>query len=305
MHPRVLVCGNGNAAIGCIKALLNLNAEICGVLPDKNDGGTDGWQRSVVKYAHDHDIPVRQKSLKIPETILWIGEQKPDFIFSCQYYEIIPSELLIAQKFDVINLHFSPLPRYRGCFPGAWSIMNGEQTAGVTLHYIDEGIDTGDIIGQKIFTIEPVDNARTLYEKSVEHGISLFKEHLPLIFARTNKRVPQDGTSATYYGRNSIDFSQKRINWNQPTEKVFNWIRAFTFPPMQYPETTDGVNVLRVAKTERRLLKPLQKPGTVVTGNETGILVATLDGALLITQCTDDRYVPISLPNLPIGTKLS
>jgi methionyl-tRNA formyltransferase len=263
--------------------LLAGKADVISVVPDFDDDGSGGWRGSVFHHAKELGWPVRRDKLNTPASIQWLREQHLDFIFSFQYYEILRQPIHSAAKNGTINLHFAPLPRYRGCSPIAWAVMNGEREMGVTLHYIDDGIDTGDIIAQRFFPIPLAFNARNLFEQCIEEGAILFEETLPAILARTNARTPQDPDRATYYGMHAIDFRKRRIDWHRPTEILFHWIRAFAFPPLQFAETGKAGQNVPIAQTERRLLRPTQEPGTVIQLTDKEILVATLDGALAIT----------------------
>ncbi|UPA22498.1 methionyl-tRNA formyltransferase [Candidatus Peribacteria bacterium] len=270
-----IIAGNGDIAIRCTQ-ILQQHAHILAVSPDPKDTGTATWQPSFAAYAESQNLPLHRTKLR--ESLDWLKNSKPDFLFSFQCAELLTKEVIESATYGVINLHFSPLPRYRGCFPGAWSLLNGETEMGVTLHYIDEGIDTGDIIAQKIFPIQPADTAKDVYLSCIEHGTQLFSEHCLPVLEQKNTRTPQKNEDYTYYGRNTIHFSEKTVQWNQPTERLYNWIRAFTFPPLQWPVCEFG----SIVHAERRMLYPVQSPGTVISRSDNTLTVATLDGALYI-----------------------
>ena len=283
MGRRAMVCGKGRIAIRCTDLLLEHGMEVVGVVPDYNDDGEDDWKGSLLHHAQRRGLQIRREKLTTEASAIWLREADLEFIFSFQYYEILRAPVFTAARSGTINLHFAPLPRYRGCYPVAWSLINGERQMGITLHYIDGGIDTGDVIAQRFFPIAITQNARDLFERCIEEGADLFRDTLPAILAGTNPRIAQDDSSATYYGMRSLDFRRREIDWAQPTEKLFDWVRAFAFPPLQFAEMTANAQVFRVARTERRLLRPLRRPGTVVDVSAEGVLVSTLDGALLIT----------------------
>lgn len=271
----VIIVGNGEIAVRCTQ-ILQQHAHILSVSPDPKDPGSDTWQPSFLGYAEREQLPVHRTKLRA--SLEWLRSSAPDFLFSFQCAELLTKDVIASARHGVINLHFSPLPRYRGCFPGAWSILNGETQMGVTLHYIDEGIDTGDIIAQRLFPISATDTAQTLFQACIHHGALLFQEHCVSILEERNARTPQKNEDYTYYGRNTIDFSQRTVDWNQPTEHLYNWMRAFSFPPHQWPLCEHG----EIIHVERRMLFPIQAPGTVIDRSGTILTIATLDGALSI-----------------------
>jgi methionyl-tRNA formyltransferase len=303
-RPRILLCGRGSIAIRCLDELLKQDADVAWVVPDIHDDGNDGWRGSLLKHATGKNIPVYQRKLNTPEAAEWFAGQNIDLLLSCQYPDILRASILTAAAKGAINLHFAPLPRYRGCYPIPWTIINGEREMGISLHYIDEGIDTGDIVGQRFFPVRKEDTARTLFDRCIDEGVLLFREYLPSILAGTNPRTPQDNALATYYSRDSIDFSKRTIDWQQPAEKLFNWIRAFIFPPLQWPETTHKGAVLRVGNVEHASIRPEHAPGTVIACDEHGMTVAAIDGALRLSAFVSDDGSPGPMPKAAIGDTL-
>ena len=173
MKLRALVLGKNNIAIECTRILMNdSRIDIVGCSPNNSDDMNDGWQRSLWKFCGQNNIKiVRFNRIRSNDSIGKLKFMNLDFIFSFQYDQIISQEVINSAKLGAINLHFSPLPKYRGVSPIAWALINGEKEYGVTLHFMDPGIDTGDIISQSKFNIESIKNARELYDLSVEKGI--------------------------------------------------------------------------------------------------------------------------------------
>jgi len=236
-NNRVLVLGKNNIAIECTKVLLNDNGvQLVGCCPNNSDEGKDGWQKSFLKYCISNSIQTfKFNQIKSSNSLKVLRELELDFIFSFQYDKIISREVINIPRCGAINLHYSPLPKYRGVSPIAWALINGEEEYGVTLHYIDPGIDTGDIISQKTFEITSIKSARELYDKCENVGKTLFETSLESILKGHNKQIPQNNSKAVYYPMGSINFDACDIKFNKSTFMLYNWLRAYIFHPFQYP----------------------------------------------------------------------
>lgn len=124
---------------------------------------------------------------------------------SLQFDAIIKPDKFASS--ELFNIHFSLLPKYRGCYPTAWALINNETETGATLHKIDAGIDTGDIIAQHEVEILPTDGNKQVYPKCTDAGFALFKEWLPKLLSGDYSATPQP-TCDEYYTRDSLDFSK-------------------------------------------------------------------------------------------------
>ncbi len=150
----------------------------------------------------------------------------PDLIFSLYYRRIIPASIFSLAKNGAFNIHPSKLPFYRGPVPTMWAIQNGEKSYGVTIHEIDDGIDTGDILYQEEYPIEPDDTGHSLYLKAMNNACSLFLKNLDNIASKKYNRTKQVGYGS-YYGKyNGKSF----INWASSAIDIINFIRARSKP---------------------------------------------------------------------------
>lgn len=172
----------------------------------------------------------------------FIRKLNPDIIFSIYYRKIIPQAVLDIPRLGCVNIHPAELPKYRGPNPTYFSVLNGDKTAGTTLHYIDKGMDTGDIIAQKISSVDD----RTGFELNkhmMSVGVELFKENYHDIMNGTNKRTPQDNSKASCIipFRNNFRY----INWMNTPETIINHMRAHA-PPYagSISQTNDGTEVM-------------------------------------------------------------
>lgn len=159
-----------------------------------------------------------------------------DILFSVLHGGIFKKAHLDNTRFGIINLHPAPLPEYRGCNSYSHAIMNGDKSYGVTLHYVDEGIDTGEIISIDHFPIYSTDTARTLYDRSQPKALALFKKSFPGIIdqalrGKKAKSTKQDEAKAAYYNRSSLEDKQVDLSWDQL--KIERSIRGLDFPPFE------------------------------------------------------------------------
>ena len=171
------------------------------------------------------------KSLRDPEFFSLLKEINPDIIVVVAYGKILPPEVLSYPKYGCINLHVSLLPKYRGSAPMQRAIMNGENETGVTIMYMDEGLDTGDIIARASFPIGKRDNLETVYEKSIELGAPLLINALSDIENGKAKREKQVESRASYAPK--IEKSELKIDFDLDAKKVSATVRGLT-PPGAY-----------------------------------------------------------------------
>ena len=170
-----------------------------------------------------------------------IASWEPDFGLAIGWYYMIQASARELFPRGVAGIHASLLPRYRGGAPLVWAIINGEQTAGVTLFYLDDGVDTGDVIAQEAFSIEDEDTIATLLEKATDASVRLVCAQLPALAAGDAARIRQDDSAATTFPQRSPE--DGLIDWSWPSERIRNFIRAQTRP---YPGAFTQVDGKRV-----------------------------------------------------------
>ena len=230
---KVIFMGTPDFACPVLKWLIdNTNVVLVVTKADKEVGRNHVLSYSPVKQlALENNIDVFQP-IKIRDDFEIISEINPDIIITCAYGQIIPKAILDIPKLGCINVHASLLPKYRGAAPIQWALINGDEKTGVTLMYMDEHMDTGDIIDTKEYIIETDDNVGTLHEKLSLLGVDLLKETLPKIINKTNNRIKQDEKLATYAPM--IKREDELINFNNNGKDIINKIRAFNPWPLTY-----------------------------------------------------------------------
>jgi methionyl-tRNA formyltransferase len=222
-----------------------------------------------------------EKPKKISNRIInYIKKLKPDFIFSVYYRKIFPVTLLEIPECRAINIHPSKLPKYRGPVPTAWAIKNGEKEFGITIHYMDRGIDTGDILFQKTFKIFENETGFELYTRGMTLGAKILEENIEKILYNKLHPVKQNGIGS-YYGKIN---GKHQINWQNNFETIRNMVRIHAYP-YNSAETIlfnryffiDKVSTIKDQNYE------LQGPGRIVDIKPGGkLVVSCADGFLLL-----------------------
>lgn len=206
-------------------------------------------------------LPVIQPTkLKGSEELQEIIALHADIIITAAFGQLLPKELLDAPELGCINVHASLLPAYRGGAPIHQAIIDGQDKTGVTIMYMEEKLDAGDIIAQREVTISHTDDTGLLFDKLSVVGTDLLKETLPSIISKTNNRVKQDESLVTY--AKNISREQERIDWNKSAQEIHNQIRGLHPWPVAYT-TLEGQSV-KIWKADIMQVKTKELPGTVV-----------------------------------------
>lgn len=226
-------------------------------------------------------LPVYQpEKLKNPEELQHVLDLSPDLIITAAFGQILPSEVLQAPKLGAINVHASLLPEYRGGAPIHQAIIDGKEETGVTIMYMVDRLDAGDIISQKAIPIKREDHTGSMFEKLSVVGMELLKETLPSIIEGTNPRTPQDEERVTY-ARN-ISREQERIDWSKSAEAIYNQVRGLHPWPVAF--TTFNDQNMKIWWTEPAASGKSGRPGEVLELTDDAILVQTGEGVLAITD---------------------
>lgn len=217
--------------IGCegIKALLGNGFEIQAVFTHKDDPNENIWFQSVAELASEKGIPLyAPANINHPLWVAKIKKMNPDFIFSFYYRDMVGKNILGIPAKGCINLHGSLLPKYRGRCPLNWAVINGEKETGVTLHYMTEKPDNGDILAQEKFAIGTNDTAKDVHMNATRAAAKLLKAALPKLRKGTLKAVKQDEKKATYFGGRKPE--DGAIDWGKTASEVRNLVRGVTRP---------------------------------------------------------------------------
>ena len=228
--PEIIFMGTPEFSVPVLEGLIGkYKVRAIVTQPDKPVGRHGEIKYSPVKeVALKHNILCLQPN-KIKDALQEINVMAPDLIITCAYGQILPLELLLIPRLGCINVHASLLPKLRGGAPIHHAIIDGYTTTGVTIMYMAEGMDSGDIISQREVEIDDEDTASILHDKLSIIGRDLLLETLPSIIDGTNKRVPQDESEVTY-GFN-ISRKDEKIDFNKTKRKIVNQVRGLNSWP--------------------------------------------------------------------------
>jgi len=224
---RIAFFGTPEFAIPSLIALLQSEEEVTVIVTqtDKRKGrGHVSSFSPVKKFALDRGIKILQPvHINDPLFIEELSTLMPDVIVVVAYGKILPAQILRLPRLGCINVHASLLPKYRGAAPIQWAIMSGEKKTGITAMFMDEGLDTGDILLQEEAEIADDDNAETLSKRLADIGASLLLKTIKGIKGRYIQPIPQIGTPSYAPPLKKDD---GRIDWPKTAIKIFNLVRA-------------------------------------------------------------------------------
>ncbi|WML39045.1 methionyl-tRNA formyltransferase [Neobacillus sp. OS1-2] len=283
---KIVFMGTPDFSVPVLQQIILDGYEVIGVVtqPDRPVGRKKVLTPPPVKVeALKHGIPVFQpEKIRQDEELEKILSLQPDLIVTAAFGQILPNKLLDAPKFGCINVHASLLPELRGGAPIHYAIMQGKKKTGVTIMYMVEKLDAGDMLTSVEIPIAEDDNVGTLHEKLSAAGSQLLSETLPLLLAGRLTPKPQNGTEATFAP--NIKREQEKIDWTKAGEEIYDHVRGLNPWPVAF--TTMEGNVIKIWQTEKVAGMEGQEPGTIVkiepdgftvsTGNETAIKIIEL-----------------------------
>ncbi len=276
---RIVFIGTGEIGIPALRALLRSSEhQLVGVVtqPDKPVGRDQRIQPPPIKAElTGKSVRILQPArIRNEAAIAEIRAFAPEIIIVMAYGQILPKSLLELPAIACLNLHASILPRHRGAAPIQAAIVAGDRKTGITVIYMDEGLDTGDILLQKELEILPNETGGTLHDRLAELAPATLFEALEQIAAPNPPRIPQDSSNATYSPKLSREAG--RIDWNEPAELIERKIRAFDPWPGAFAELADDgrVRKLKVFRAAVQEDSTGKKAGTLLP-NESKLLVAT------------------------------
>ncbi len=306
---KIVFMGTPDFSVPILRQLVMDGYELQAVVtqPDKPQGRKKIIKPTPVKEeALRHQIPVYQPR-KLREEYEEIIQLKPDLIVTAAYGQILPKAVLEAPKYGCINVHASLLPEYRGGAPIHQCIIDGKKETGVTIMYMVEKLDAGDILTQVVVPIEEVDTVGTMHDKLSAAGAKLLSQTIPDLIEGKIRPVKQDDEKATF--ASNISREQEKIDWGKDGEDIYNQIRGLNPWPVAYTSLNgkplkiwQGLKVKRKEPMEPGTIVEIQNDGFVVaSGNKTAILVTELQPAGKKRMAAKQF---LQGANLSIGTKL-
>jgi methionyl-tRNA formyltransferase len=280
---RILFMGTPEISATCLKKLIDEKKDVTAVVTreDKPRGRGNVMTPTPVKsLALENGIPVyTPKTLRDEAFIHLLKEISPELIVVVAYGKILPPEVINFPRFGCINVHVSLLPKYRGAAPMQRAIMEGERETGVTIMYMDEGLDTGDIISAESFPITETDDFESIHDKSALVGSELLVRVINSMAEGAITRTKQDDSLATYAKK--VEKEDAKIDFTQSASVVDRRIRGVTPIPGAFAYLNG--KMLKICR--ERVTEGKGMPGEVIELNASGdgsVTVACGEGAIKI-----------------------
>ena len=283
---RIVFMGTPEFAVASLDALVGGGYNVVGVvtMPDKPAGRGYKMQFSAVKeYALAHNLPLLQpEKLKNEEFLDSLRALHADLQIVVAF-RMLPEVVWAMPPLGTFNLHGSLLPQYRGAAPINWAIINGEQETGVTTFFLQQEIDTGDLILQKRTPITDGDNAGTIHDRLMSIGAAAVVETVDCIIAGTAPKTPQP-QGVTLKSAPKIFKETCRIDWTQSCHQIFNFVRGLSPYPAAWSvlHTDDKTIDIKLFEVTREPAAHTLQAGQVVCDGKNYLKVAVADGFVKI-----------------------
>jgi len=293
----IIIVGQGPFGEKVLDTLIGQGEDIVGVFCPADKRG-----QAMAETAEGSDLalfrPGKMKDAEVREAYLGLN---PDLVILAFVTDLIPAALLGIPTIGTICYHPSLLPRHRGASGINWAVIQGDTHTGLTILWVDKGIDTGPILLQKEVEILPDDTTGSLYfSKLFEMGVDAIVESVALIKSGQAPKLPQDDSLATY--EPPCDDSIAAVNWSKPAADVYNLIRGCDPQPGAYSTIEGGT----VRFYGARLLEPMagKEPGEIVDIKEGEMVVALKGGALGIGKVRDEAGAKMAASEFAKSTDL-
>ncbi|GAA0091598.1 methionyl-tRNA formyltransferase [Paraclostridium bifermentans] len=281
---KIVFMGTPEFAVPCLQKIIDEGHEVVAVVtqPDKPKGrGKKLAMPPVKELALKYDIPVYQPLKAREESFVdTLKEMNPELIVVVAFGQILPKSILDIPKYGCVNVHASLLPRYRGAAPLNWVIINGEEKTGVTTMYMDEGLDTGDMILKSEIPLDDEITAGELHDKMMIDGAKVLKETIDLIEKGEAPREKQSNENTCYSP--IMNKSLGNIDWNKSAIDIHNLVRGINPWPSAY--TTYESQTMKIWKTKVIDKNSDKEPGTIISVDKEGINVSTSEGIVQIKE---------------------
>ena len=278
---RIVFIGTGEIGVPTLRALLNSEHEVVAVVtqPDKRVGREQSIEPPPIKKEIAKTrIPILQPArIKDQQATEEIRDFASDVVVVVAYGQILPRDVLEIPRLACLNLHASLLPRWRGAAPIQAAIAAGDCETGITAMYMDEGLDTGDILLQRSVEILPNDTGGSLHDRLARIAPAALLESLRLVAAENAPRIPQDNARATYAPKLKREHGQ--IDWSEAAEAIERKIRAYN----PWPGASMKIDRQNLKIFSASVVDLNGQPGEVLRSDE-DLIVATGRGALSLAE---------------------
>ena len=237
---------------------------------------------------------IRHKNINSPEFIEYAKSFECDLFVSMSFNQIFRREIINMPQLKTINCHAGKLPFYRGRNILNWALINDEKEFGITVHYVDEGIDTGDIILQRVFPITDNDDYKTLLETAYKECAKILYDAIKLVQLYEINPIKQKDIHHEGFYCIQRKEGDEIINWNQSSREIFNFVRSICKPgPMARSFMADKEIKINKAKIIEKAPSYKGFTGSIIGIEKDGFLVKTLDSFIKITEWECERKIKI------------
>ncbi len=284
MKPRVIFLGSGAIALPALRWLsATADWELQAVVtqPDRPAGrGLTTREAPVKQFAISRGLPLLQPPrLRDPHSIEELSRLQPDLLVVMAYGQILPRAVLDLPRLGALNLHASLLPKHRGAAPVHAAVLAGDSESGITVMYMDEGLDTGDLLLARSCPVHSDDTAGTLHDRLAELAPAALGEALALIADDRAPRVPQDSAQATYAPR--LSRAAGVLDWREPAEALERRVRGLhPWPGTSTVLPLTGGRTMTVKLHRVSVVNEIGSPGEVLHAAGDRLVVACSQGAL-------------------------
>ena len=284
---RVLFMGNHTVGIEVIKSIMK-NASLIGIVAHPYDAEDGIVYESVYSFGQKHNTPTIRGVAKSNQVFKFIKEKKPDLIWVTDYRYILPESIIKLARIGCINLHPSLLPKYRGRASINWAMIKGEKTIGLTAHFIDKGVDTGEIIEQIPLSITSSDYIEDVLDRLYPIYYRITLSILNKILTSKLKSTKQPIGDYQVFPKRTPDDGE--IDWSKPISQILNLIRAVSRPyPGAFKKTKNTKLIIwRAENVDDGLLEGAI--GEVLLESQESLFIKCIDGLLKVT---DWEYVQL------------
>ncbi|CAM3698664.1 methionyl-tRNA formyltransferase [Mesobacillus zeae] len=278
---RIVFMGTPEFSVPVLRRLIEDGYDVAAVVtqPDRPVGRKKEMTPPPVKVeALLHGIPVFQpEKIRQPKELEKILGIEPELIVTAAFGQILPKALLEAPRLGCINVHASLLPELRGGAPIHYAIIRGMEKTGITIMYMAEKLDAGDILTQSEVAITEDDNVGTLHDKLSRIGANLLSDTIPKLLRNEIVPVPQKDEEASFAW--NIKREEEKIDWSKPGEEIYNHIRGLNPWPVAY--TTISGSILKVWGASKAAGEAGSEPGIILSVEEDAIHVASGDATII------------------------
>ena len=282
---RVMFFGNHDVGVAALGALIE-SIDVVGVVAHPLDPEDGVRYKSLFDFSTEVGLEVIRGAGKDTHVSEFVRRLSPDLIWVTDYRYLIPTEFFSTCKFDAVNLHPSLLPNYRGRAAINWAILNGETEIGLTAHFIDSGVDTGDIISQRSFFLDDSADVGDALTTLVPLYYEITKEVISYFTSGNVPRKKQIKTVSYIYPRRKAN--DGKINWFKPAREILNLVRAVAAP---YPGAFCKIGPDKLFVWKASLIEksncPIKEPGVVISSTKCGLpIIQCGEGFLKIRHWT-------------------